>query len=99
MTAKTMRQHNYYVYIASNRERTIYIGVTNNLRRRISEHKNGEIPGFSKRHDCSILVYFQYFRDIRSAIAREKQLKGWRRQKKVELIELTNKYWKELEID
>jgi putative endonuclease len=94
-----MRQHNYYVYIVSNEERTIYIGVTNDLRRRMGEHNNGDVPGFSKRNGCSRLVYFQYFRDIRSAIAREKQLKGWRRQKKVELIELMNKDWKELRID
>ena len=93
-----MKNHNYYVYIVSNEEKTIYIGVTNNLRRRISEHKLGVFPGFSKRNHCTRLVYFQYFRDIKSAIAREKQLKGWRRQKKVELIELTNKGWRELEI-
>lgn len=94
-----MRQHNYYVYIVSSDDKKIYIGVTNNLRRRIGEHKQGEVPGFSKGHGCSRLVYCQYFRDIRSAIAREKQLKGWRRQKKIELIELANKEWNELEIE
>ena len=94
-----MKQYNYYVYIVANKERTIYIGVTNNLLRRIQELKQCVFPGFSKLHGCSILAYFQYFRDIRTAIAREKQLKGWRRQKKVDLIELTNKNWRDLSLE
>ena len=88
--------HDYYVYIIANDPKVIYIGVTNDLARRISEHKNKLVPGFTKTHNCDRLVYYQHFRDIRWAIVREKQLKGWRREKKITLIELNNKNWKDL---
>lgn len=86
----------FYVYIVASQHKDVYIGVTNSLLRRIHEHKGKTVPGFSKIHDCTRLVYFQHFTDIRYAIAREKQLKGWRRAKKIALIELDNKNWRDL---
>lgn len=74
----------------------IYIGVTNDLIRRVEEHKNGVTDGFSKNYKTNHLVYYEYFRDINDAIRREKELKGWRREKKVVLIEMTNKNWRDL---
>jgi len=81
----------------SNKTRsTLYIGVTNNLLVRVSQHRRREIPGFTRDYHCTNLVYCSHFRDIRDAIAREKQLKGWRRAKKNALIEKENPYWKDL---
>jgi putative endonuclease len=88
--------HDYYVYILANKDKAIYIGVTNNLRRRVYEHKTNLLPGFSKTHSCNVLVHFEHFTNIKYAIAREKQLKSWRRAKKVVLIELKNKLWREI---
>ena len=93
MTALSM---DYYIYILASPQKHLYIGVTNDLCRRLFEHQSGIIPGFGKSRDCHRLVYFQHFTDIRYAIAREKQLKGWRRSKKLELIELNNPNWKDL---
>jgi putative endonuclease len=78
--------HDYYVYIICNSKKVIYVGITNDLKRRTSEHKQKIIPGFTRINNCNKLVFYQHFRDIRYAIAREKQLKSWRRQKKIELI-------------
>ncbi len=86
----------YYVYIMSNSSRTLYIGVTNNLLRRVYEHKNGLIEGFTQKYNISELVYFEQTQDIRSAINREKQLKGWLRIKKVDLVHSVNPTWKDL---
>jgi putative endonuclease len=83
-----------YVYIVSNWSRTIYIGVTNDLKRRIAEHKLKLIPGFTQKYNIAILVYFEEFHDIRDAIRREKQLKGWKRERKIKLIEALNHFWK-----
>ncbi|HAD81844.1 MAG: endonuclease [Candidatus Edwardsbacteria bacterium RIFOXYD12_FULL_50_11] len=91
--------YDYYVYIICNSKKIIYIGVTDNLKRRVIEHKQKIVPGFSKGNSCSKLVFYQYFKDIRCAIAREKQLKSWRRQKKIELIELNNPRWEELYVE
>ena len=83
---------NYYVYIMSNSHNTVlYIGVTNDIERRISEHKSGLISGFTKRYNCNKLVYFETFNDINQAIDREKQLKGWKRDRKDALIDAVNK--------
>ncbi len=90
--------HDYYVYILASKDKDLYIGVTNDLRRRVYEHKSKLIPGFSKTHACDILVHFEHFTDIKYAIAREKQFKSWRRAKKVVLIELKNKHWREIPI-
>lgn len=89
-----MRQ--YYVYIMSSPSRTLYTGVTNDLRRRVYEHKNKLVPGFTARYNVTLLVYFEETPNVNSAIAREKQIKGWSRAKKVALIEATNPQWQDL---
>jgi len=78
---------------------TLYIGVTNSLERRVLEHKNNLVPGFTKKYSCHKLVYFEHFTDIETAIAREKQLKKWRRKKKEFLIRTMNPSWKDLSSD
>jgi putative endonuclease len=84
---------NCAVYIISNPARTLYIGVTSNLLQRMYQHKQGLIDGFSKRYHLHALVYFEQTTDINVAIEREKQLKGWRRARKIELIEAVNPGW------
>jgi putative endonuclease len=76
----------------------LYIGVTNDLEDRVFQHKNKRIPGFSARYNIQKLVYFELFRDVRAAIAREKELKGWLRKKKVALIESVNPQWRDLSL-
>ena len=88
--------HEYWVYIVSSASGTLYVGLTNNIYRRALEHKQGEIEGFSARYGCSRLVYYEGFDDVRKAIDREKQLKGWRRSKKIALIEAFNPRWQDL---
>ena len=92
-----MRSHDYYVYILTNKNcSTLYIGVTNDLERRVVEHKLGEVPGFTHRYQLNRLVWFEQFRDIEEAIAKEKRLKGWLRSRKNALIEKTNPHWFDL---
>ena len=86
----------YYVYILSNKSRTLYAGVTNNLNRRIYEHKHKLINGFTKKYNLTNLVYYETFNDINDAIRREKQIKGWLRKKKLNLIESVNPEWEDL---
>ena len=86
----------YYVYILASRSRNLYTGVTNNLERRIAQHRSGLIPGFTKRYRIFRLVHYELFGDIRMAIAREKEIKKWRHQKKVRLIERENPRWEDL---
>ena len=86
----------YYVYIMSNRTHTLYIGVTNNLLRRVEEHRAGTFGGFTSKYKLRRLVYFEHTDDIGGAIAREKQLKNWRREKKITLIEKMNPTWTDL---
>jgi putative endonuclease len=87
----------YYVYIlASKRNGTLYIGVTNDLQRRVYEHKNNLIQGFTQTYNIHMLVYFEETSDINEALIREKQLKKWERKWKLELIEKTNNEWKDL---
>ena len=87
----------YYVYILTNANNTvIYIGVTNDLPRRLSEHKSGAIDSFTKRYRVHKLVYFEEYLNPNDAISREKQLKGWRRSKKNALVETTNPSWSDL---
>ncbi len=86
----------YYVYIMASRSRTLYTGVTRDLTRRVSEHKQKLVPGFTSRYNISRLVYYQDFRDVRAAIAREKEIKAWRRSKKIALIESSNPTWADL---
>jgi putative endonuclease len=88
---------NYYVYLlASTKNGTIYIGVTSDLVKRLYEHKNNLIAGFTKKYAVHRLVYFEIHQDIRQAIIREKQLKKWKRQWKINLIEKENPEWKDL---
>ena len=88
--------NNYYVYIMSNKSKTLYTGMTNNLQRRVYEHKNKLIKGFTSKYNITKLVHFEETNDVNSALNREKQIKGWLRKKKIELIELTNPEWKDL---
>ncbi|RUO99196.1 GIY-YIG nuclease family protein [Hyphomicrobium sp.] len=87
----------FYVYIMANkRNGTIYIGVTNNLARRVYEHANSLVPGFTSRYGLKMLVYYEVFDSISLAIQRETSLKRWPRRWKLELIEKTNPQWKDL---
>ena len=86
----------YFVYILASPSRTLYTGVTNNLARRVYEHKHKLIPGFTSRYNVGLLVYFETFDTPQEAIAREKQIKGWVRRKKVALIEENNPSWEDL---
>ena len=87
----------YYIYIMTNQGRNVlYIGVTNDLRRRVGEHKSGMIEGFTKRYRLTLLVYCEMYHDVREAIRREKQLKHWSHMKKVTLIESLNPTWRDL---
>lgn len=90
----------YFVYILSNGiNGTLYIGVTNNLERRVYEHKNNLVDGFTKQYDLHRLVLYEETNSIEAAIAREKQLKNWRRQWKTDLINTINPEWKDLSKD
>ena len=90
----------YFVYIMVSRKNgTLYIGVTSNLAKRVYEHKNEEYEGFSKRYKTKILVHYEIFGGIKEAIAREKQLKKWKRQWKINLIEENNPNWRDLYIE
>lgn len=84
------------VYILASAKKRLYIGVTNDLRRRLYEHKTGAISGFTTRYRIDRLVYYECVSDPRAAIQREKQLKGWLRQRKIELIEADNPEWEDL---
>jgi len=82
----------------SNKSKTLYIGVTNNLERRVYEHKNKLLEGFTKKYNITQLVYYEVTESVEAAIKREKQLKNWKRAWKIELIESMNKDWKDLSI-
>jgi putative endonuclease len=86
----------YYVYVMTNRSGTLYIGVSNDLVRRVHEHKTKCVKGFTAKYNLTQLVYYEAGSDIREAIAREKQLKGWRRSKKLALINSSNPKWNDL---
>jgi putative endonuclease len=94
-----MSDREYYVYILTNRSWTLYTGVTNDLTRRVWEHKNKWTKGFTSRYHIGKLVYFEMFSDIVDAIAREKQIKGWTRAKKWALVQAANPAWKDLSQD
>ena len=91
-----MESKHYYVYIMTNRSKTLYTGVTNNLERRVYEHKLKSIPGFAAKYNITRLVYYEETTDVLSAISREKTIKGRLRAKKVALIESVNPTWKDL---
>ena len=86
----------YYVYIMTSKSKTLYTGVIDNLERRVYEHKNKLIKGFTKRYNITKLVYYEMTNDVQSAIDREKQIKGWLRRKKIALVEAANPKWTDL---
>ena len=94
---KTLGTHNYFVYILTNKNMTVfYIGVTNNLIRRVYEHKNKVSDGFTSKYNVNKLVYFEVTTNVYSAISREKQLKCWSRMKKEAIINKMNPFWNDL---
>ncbi len=88
--------NSYYVYILASKSRVLYIGITNDLARRLHEHKHKLNPGFTKQYNVNRLVYYEEGNDVEQTILREKQLKGWLRKKKIALIESVNPEWKDL---
>ncbi|UBM62442.1 GIY-YIG nuclease family protein [Candidatus Sulfidibacterium hydrothermale] len=86
--------HNYFVYIMTNKYKNVlYIGVTNDLERRVEEHETGKYEGFTKKYNCHFLIYYEHFTRIDHAIDREKEIKKWRREKKNKLISAFNPTW------
>ena len=95
-----MLNKNYYIYILTNWDNTeMYIGVTNDLKRRLYEHKNKIYDGFTKKYNLNKLVYFELFFEVEAAIRREKEIKKWRREKKNNLVESKNPSWKDLSLE
>ncbi len=92
-------ERQYYVYMMTNTTGMLYTGVTNDLARRVYEHKEKIVPGFTSRYNISQLVYYDVTGSVESAIARERQIKGWVRRKKVALIESTNPRWLDLSLE
>jgi putative endonuclease len=90
------REHHYYVYIVASRTHVLYCGITNNLKRRVTEHRDGAIPGFTETYQCNRLVWFEHYQYVGNALDREKQIKSWRRAKKIWLIEQMNPTWADL---
>jgi putative endonuclease len=96
---RNQEEHHYYVYIVASAARVLYIGITGKLIGRIAQHRRKAVEGFSAQFNCYRLVYYEHFHNVRAAIAREKQLKRWRREKKIALIERINPDWKDLADD
>ena len=94
-----MGERLYYVYILASASRVLYTGVTNNLRRRGVEHKQKQVPGFTQKYNVTQLKDYEVFSDVRLAIAREKEVKAWRREKRVNLISECNPHWRDLSED
>ena len=90
------RQHRYWVYILGSLSGTLYIGITSNLHFRVRQHKEHTFRGFTAKYDVDRLLYCETYGEVSKAIAREKQLKGWLREKKIALIEKSNPQWKDL---
>ncbi len=86
----------YHVYILTNDSGTLYVGVTSNLERRIGEHRLGLVAGFTKKYRLKRLVYYEETNDVREALDRERQIKKWRRQKKIALVNTINPEWRDL---
>lgn len=91
-----MQERFYYTYIVASRTRVLYVGVTGNLQCRVEQHRNGHSEGFTKRYRCCRLVWFERYANPLTAIAREKELKGWKRNRKIALIEKENPAWVDL---
>ncbi|MCH7960353.1 MAG: GIY-YIG nuclease family protein [Candidatus Hydrogenedentes bacterium] len=95
-----LREHRYFVYLLTNRnDKVMYVGMTNDLERRLYEHKNKTFEGFTKKYNVSKLVYFEETNDVWAAIAREREIKKWRREKKNSLVNADNPDWKDLSAD
>ena len=90
------KQHSYWAYIIASVSRVMYVGVTNELERRVWEHKHGGVEGFAKKYKCTKLIWFEEFREIGDAIACEKRIKGLLRARKMAMIEEKNQYWRDL---
>jgi putative endonuclease len=90
------KQRFYFVYILASLSGTLYTGITNSIYHRTLQHKNKETPGFTSKYDVSRLVYYERFNDVRAAIRREKEIKGWTRKKKIALVESMSPKWKDL---
>ena len=88
--------NDYHIYLVASKSGALYVGVTNNLVRRVGEHRAGVSQGFAAKYGCNQLVYFETTHDVNAAIAREKQLKGWSRARKIALIESVNPTWRDL---
>ena len=86
----------FYVYIMASQRRVLYVGVTSNLEQRVFQHKSHAFEGFTSRYNVTLLVYFERFATIQTAIAREKEIKAWRREKKIALIAALNPKWRDL---
>ena len=92
-----MREYNFYVYLMANwNNKVLYTGMTNNIESRVYDHKHKLLPGFTKRYNVNKLVYYEYTTDVQAAIDREKEIKGWRREKKNRLVSSMNPEWKDL---
>jgi putative endonuclease len=91
-----MRRNVYHVYILASASRVLYTGITNDLQRRVFEHQSMRVPGFTQKYHVTQLMYSEAFRDVRDAIAREKQIKAWTRAKRIALIERLNPHWRDL---
>jgi putative endonuclease len=96
---RLMHEGSYFAYIMASRSRTLYIGVTGDLRKRVFQHKWHEHGGFTARYNCDRLVWFERYQDVKNAIGREKELKGWKRSRKIALIESVNPAWIDLSRD
>ena len=94
-----MSERTFYVYLLASKSRRLYVGVTNNLERRLYEHKSKQFEGFTKKYNIDRLVYFEQTTDILSAIAMEKQIKSWNRSKKIGLVESNNPTWEDLSVE
>jgi putative endonuclease len=95
-TRSESTMNEYYVYILTNASRTLYTGMTNDLERRVLEHKSKSIPGFTRKYNISMLVWYDTFNDVNEAIEAEKRVKGWNRSKKMKLVEEANPKWLDL---
>ena len=91
-----MKTNRYYIYIMSSSTGTLYVGMTSNLKRRVYEHKHKLVEGHTKKYDITRLIYFEETEDVQTALAREKQIKKWRRSKKLDLVRMTNPSFRDL---
>ncbi len=91
-----MTDYRFWVYIMASKSGTLYIGITNNIEVRVAQHKSAQFEGFSSKYGCDRLMCYEQFQNVLHAISREKQLKGWRRSKKIALIESVNPRWQDL---